>query len=947
MNLRLLLLLFSIFISCASLAQTIHKDFIDGEIYLKVRKKPTGVLSKAVNFSTDLPFLTAFANDFIVAKTNRAFFTAGSENLQKVYRLTLKKPEKIDALLNALKQNSEVAYVEKVPFRKIIATPNDPNVGSQWSLNKIKAFEAWDVNAGSATIVVGIVDNAFQTNHTDLQANMLPGRDLGDNDNNPNPHTTDFSHGTHVAGIVSAVTDNSIGIAAAANNRIKILPVKATPDAGNPLGIYYGFEGIMWAADNGAQIISLSWGGIGYSQAEQEVIDYAYSKGIVIVAAAGNDNNNIESFPAAYRNVIAVASLDTDDKRSSFSTYGTWVDISAPGRGILSTVPFNDYATFSGTSMATPLVASALGYIWSCLPSLTPAQLEGILKNTADNIDSANPTQTGLLGVGRINLLKAVSCPSGNLLAATITAGGSTYICQGESVTLSANSDDGLSYKWLKNGQDINVATSSLVANTEGNYQVMISKGSCTLTSAITKVAFNTLTTPSPSVLNKEVPYCTPLTIGNGMKATAANCNYAGPTTFTYDGPTVGYDGLDKSGADPTVNVQGLGGLITSIKVSITWEKKDQGDENSCDLADGGARPFNEEVSFRLKSPSGTIITLIAEDTYGSGATSSGIVTTVFEENAAPIPQNALPASGTFAPNQSFSAFINEVPFGGWTLLPEDNSFLDPLCVKNFSITITTNSLNQAPTITWWDAVSGGNLLSTGGEYLAPTNAVGDHTYYIQARCDGLCPSQRTPAILTVTPIPQVFAFPISYSLSNDSKFKSLLKKQTIAVTKNAENQYEVFDSNEPSTSVVIIGNTPPLTGPITLCTTGTYLLLAVGCTGNSIVWSSGKNDQALVVTPTSPINYSAICLRDWGACEPITSNTLAFQSPLSQIVITDKIYANSVQTFNGTTINASNKIETPAKIDYRANNTILLNPGFNVNGNSVFTAQTGIGCNN
>lgn len=942
MNLRVYLLFF--LASYASFAQNVHKDFIDGEIYLKVNKKPAEELSATVNVTAELPFLKEFVNELVLTKKNRTFYTARAENLQKIYRFSLKNPKKIDSLIGLLKQKSEIDYVEKVPFRKIIAAPNDPTAGSQWSLTKIKAFEAWNVNAGSANVVVAVVDNAIQTNHIDLQANMLPGRDVADNDANPNPPNVNFSHGTHVAGIVGAVTNNNVGIASASNNRIRILPVKATPDAGNPQGIYYGFEGIIWAADNGAQIISLSWGGGGYSQAEQEVINYAYSKGIVIVAAAGNDNSDIESFPAAYSNVISVASLDADDKRSSFSTYGTWVDISAPGRGILSTVPFDDYASFSGTSMATPLTASVLGYIWSCFPSLTPAQLENILKQTADNIDAVNPTQTGRLGAGRINLLKAVACSNEGVFSASITINGNPFICAGESVTLLANTGIGLSYQWLKNGQLTANTVSSLLTTTEGNYQVRISKNQCAIHSDIRKVSYNTLATAAPSVIPKEVPYCTPLTTGKGVMANTTDCNYAGPATFTYAGPMVGYDGLGKNGDDPTVNAVGLGGLINSVKVSVTWVKKDQGDENTCGSPDGGGRPFNEELSFKLRSPSGTVVTLLAAGTYASGTAFSGIVTTVFETNAPSIPQNSLPASGTFAPHQSFSVFFSESPSGTWTLLPEDNSFLDPLCVSGFSITITTNSILQAPTVTWWTAPVGGTLLTTGTEYLPSTTAVGVQTYYVQSRCDGVCPSPRISVTLTVTPIPQVYVFPISTTLSNDVNFKDLLKKQGLQLVENSDNQYVI---SEAGTSGIIIGNTPPLSNPVTLCPIKTYLLLAVGCSTNDITWSSGETGQALIITPNTPVNYTATCSKNWTPCAPITSNTVAFVSPFNPVLITDKVYANSVQTFTGTSISATNEIETPAKIDYKANTAVLLNPGFKVSGSSVFTAQAGMGCPN
>ncbi|GAB3509658.1 S8 family serine peptidase [Emticicia fontis] len=942
---RTTLLIIATLITFSSIGQKVNKDFIDGEIYLKVKQKPSGSLSNTVNLSTELQFLQKFSSEFVLQQASKPFYARNSENLQKIYRLKLKSPDKTDEMLELLKQLPEVATVEKVRFRQIIATPNDPSTNSQWFLSKIKAFEAWDVNPGSATVVVAVVDNAIQTTHPDLQANMLQGKDLGNNDNNPNPPNASFSHGTHVAGIVSAVSNNNLGVASASNNRVKVLPVKATPDDADPRGIYFGFEGILWAADNGADIISLSWGGIGFSQTEQEVIDYAYNKGIVVVAAAGNEDTAVESYPAAYRHVISVASLDDNDQRSSFSNYGGWVDISAPGRGILSTYPFNTYASLNGTSMATPLVSSALGYIWSCFPSLTPAQLEDILTHTADNLDAANPTLKGQLGGGRVNLLKAISCANMGLAPATITVGGSTYICQGQSVALNATAKAGSTYQWFKDGILTNVTTASYNATAVGNYQVIISNGSCSVLSERTKISLNANFTGTPTVTDKETSYCTDLSQSGGLKATTINCNYSGPTTFTYNGPVVGYDGLDKSGDDPAVNVFSLTGAITKVKVSITWEKKDQFDKNSCGLEDGGSNPYNDEVSFKLRSPTGKIITLIANGVYSGGASSSGIVTTVFETGANPIPQGSVPVSGTFAPAESFAAFLNDNPSGIWTLLPEDDNAIDPLCVKGFAITITTNGINQTPAITWWNAASGGSLLSTGADYYPSTTTIGEKTYFVQAVCEGLCPSPRIPVKFTVLPIPQVYVFPVSSSAKNDPKFKELSQKQTIRFTKNAQNIYQIYDASNPQSDYVPIGDTPPLTSPVTLCTTSeSYLLIAQDCPTNVITWNNGANGQSLMVTPYSPIGYNAYCHKEWSPCAPISSNNILFVSPSDAVNISNKVYANSVQTFTGNTIMATNFIETSAQITYKATNSVILNAGFSVSGNSVFTARIG-GC--
>lgn len=167
---------------------------------------------------------------------------------------------------------------------------------------------------------------------------------------------------------------------------------------------------------------------------------------------------------------------------------------------------------------------------------------------------------------------------------------------------------------------------------------------------------------------------------------------------------------------------------------------------------------------------------MIAANTYAPGTTTSGIVTTVFEEGASSILPNSLPGSGTFAPSQSLSAFINEEPNGAWTLLAEDNGYIDPLCVKNFSVTLTTNSPTLAPTVTWWDSATGGSLLGSGAEYLALTTTVGAQTFYVQSKCEGLCPSPRIPVTVTVMPLPQVYVFPISMNLANDSTFNDFLK---------------------------------------------------------------------------------------------------------------------------------------------------------------------------
>ncbi len=928
-----LLFAVGLFASITISAQKINKDFVDGEIFVKIKNPNTTILANkqtdAVNVSVELPFIQNYASKYQFESFKSPFFKSKSNKLQGIYRIKIKDEANIDALVADLKSNSSLEYVHKVHLRYTIATPNDPQVTSQWFLTKIQAFDAWDVNAGVQDVVVAVVDNAVQSNHVDLATNMVAGRDVADNDTDTNPPAgspLDFSHGTHVAGIVGAVSNNGVGIASASNNRVKIMPIKATPDGGNPRGIYYGYEGVTWAADNGAKIISLSWGGTGFDATEQAVINYAIGNGCIIIAAAGNENTSAEHYPAAYANVISVASLDSDDKKSSFSNYGSWVDISAPGRGILSTIAFDNYGSFSGTSMATPLVSSVLGYILACSPTLTAAQAESLLKNSADNIDTPNPTFTNQLGSGRINLLKAISCLNNGLANASISAQGSTYFCEGESVTLQANLGTGLSYVWKKDGVNLSNTTSNLTANSGGIYQALISKMSCSILSNELNVNINTQKTPSPSVsADKDLFYCTNLPPGSGFIANPANCAFNGPSTFAYTGGTVGYDAYESSGANPTAVANSLGGTISNVKISITWQKKDGNNENSCANADGGAAPYNEEVSFKIKSPSGKIITLINAGTYARGSTTSGVVTTIFDDAGSAIATGSLPISGIFKPAQVLTAYNNEPPNGTWELLPQDDGFVDPLCVSGFSVIISTNAGTTPAIAKWYNAA--GNLIHIGNEYNPLTHPVREESYFVETKCDGLCASDRVKLTMNVKPVPYVIAYPLS-QVSGKLDLNKILN-----------NDYSEIKTNENNIAAFLgasMGN------PVTPCSTNQqYLLLALGCNG-TVSWNIGQQGAGIIVTPTQNTTYNAFCVIS--NCPQINSNEVNFKFNPSNITISQRIEPTSEQTFVSQEINAQNKILTPSKINYKATKSIILNHGFSVQGNSVFNALIG-GC--
>ena len=330
-----------------------------------------------------------------------------------------------------LKDSPDVEWAEPKFVYELNYTVDDPDFGSQWNLTKIKAALAWDVTTGDTNVVIGIVDTGVDWDHPDLAANIwrnwkeIPGNGIDDDGNgyiddirgwdfagldgespDNNPMEDKPIHGTHVAGIASAVTNNGTGIASI-GFKCKLLPVKVS--AGGSTIVLYGNEGIVYAADNGAKIINCSWGGYGYSILGKEVIDYAISKGALVVAAAGNENSSLTHYPSSYKGVLSVTSTGTADIKSSFSNYGKDIDVSAPGSGIYSTWMDNSYSILSGTSMASPLAAGLAALVLSHFPGYTPMQVSEQVRVNSFNIDNLNAGYENLLGYGRIDAKSTLS----------------------------------------------------------------------------------------------------------------------------------------------------------------------------------------------------------------------------------------------------------------------------------------------------------------------------------------------------------------------------------------------------------------------------------------------------------------------------------------------------------------------------------------------------------
>lgn len=299
--------------------------------------------------------------------------------------------------LKAYKNNPHVEYAEPNYYFHAFWTPNDPYFSSQYGLQKIKAPQAWDSQRSDPGVKVAIVDTGVQGSHPDLASKVIYGHDYVDNDDQSDDGN---GHGTHCAGIAGALTDNDEGIAGVASqSSIYAVRVLDSQGSGTLASVA---QGIREAADAGAQVISLSLGASSGGTALQQSVQYAWNKGAVIVAAARNAGNTKPNYPAYYSEVIAVASTDQSDKKSYFSTYGSWVDVAAPGSSIYSTYIGDSYETLSGTSMATPHVAGVAALLAN--QGFNNTEIRQIIEMTADKISGTGRYWTN----GRINADKAV-----------------------------------------------------------------------------------------------------------------------------------------------------------------------------------------------------------------------------------------------------------------------------------------------------------------------------------------------------------------------------------------------------------------------------------------------------------------------------------------------------------------------------------------------------------
>lgn len=361
-----------------------------------------------------------------------------------LHQVQLKKGLSVEAALKLYQADPSVEYAEPNYMVSAAAIPNDSYYGStgswgqsyrdMWGLQKMQLEGTWDLTQGSPDVIVAVSDTGLDFSHPDIQENIWTNPSEGaydgiDDDSNSfvddlhgwnfdahsNNPADDHGHGTHVSGTIAAGTNNGMGVAGISWHA-KIMPLKFLDSYGSG-STADGLATIIYAADNGARVVNCSWGSTSYSRSLEDAINYAFGKGVVVVAAAGNNSSHAASFyPAGYDNVLTVAATDNNDQKASFSNYGQAVEVAAPGVEILSLraagtdmygggthVVGTEYYRANGTSMAAPHVSGLAALLFSQHPAWSAPQVMTQIVGTADGIGDAS------VGSGRVNALSALT----------------------------------------------------------------------------------------------------------------------------------------------------------------------------------------------------------------------------------------------------------------------------------------------------------------------------------------------------------------------------------------------------------------------------------------------------------------------------------------------------------------------------------------------------------
>lgn len=390
--------------------------------------------------------------------TGKLYRNSRREKLERVNRARVPVGKSVEDVLAELKADPDIEWAEPNYLRYVQTTPNDPEYFSrQHSIfSSMTIPAAWDATTGSSSVVVAVIDTGVDYTHPDLAGNIrvntgeiagdaidndgngfvddvrgwdfvdvsaslvYPGEDFGTTDNEP----MDFlGHGTHVSGIIGAKGNNGVGISGVSWD-VSIMPLRAgykDKYGQGVLSVTAVGEALVYACDNGADIINMSYAALDPSTTENQALDYCAEKGVLLVAAAGNNHNSAPYYPAALKDVISVASVDSANILSYFSNFGPWVDIAAKGQGIYSTLVGGGYGYLSGTSMAAPVISGVAALVKSAHPELSGHDLARQLLLTGQNLNGVNSNYFNLIGAGLVQAGSGVGSLSADKKAAVVT----------------------------------------------------------------------------------------------------------------------------------------------------------------------------------------------------------------------------------------------------------------------------------------------------------------------------------------------------------------------------------------------------------------------------------------------------------------------------------------------------------------------------------------------
>lgn len=672
-------------------SQTVYENSQDGKLFFKVKDNVLIKMPVKGNFVeiSKVDFLQNLQNTYAIEQVSKAFHLKKmSERSRKVYIMEFNAFSEIDNLIEELEKVEIIEYAERVPLPKPLYNVNDPiynnsnsGLNFNWHLDKLNAEAAWDIATGSSSVKVAIVDGAVWGDHEDLNIssnNLFTVTDYQGNGttgtasppssvsqtvdpNNIQSQTSGYSwsHGTHCAGLVGATTNNSTGVASIGHG-VTLMGVRTAEDDGS---LAYTYLGAEWAAENGADVISMSYGGNQYSSSlEQFYEDIQTNYGCVLIAAAGNDGIDEQQYPAAFDCTIAVGMTDYDDELNytpasggypeSGSNYGTWVDIAAPGgedgtmfsQGGLqlfsTTYCYNvmeanylggysgvtgHYDMMLGTSMATPMAAGVIGLMLSVNPDLTQAEVLSCLQSTAAPIQGSHQIAANS---GRIDAAAALECvQSGTSSVSANFSGSPTAIDMGQSVSFTdqstTTSGSVNSWSWTITPSTgvsyINSTSASsqhpvVQFDNAGTYTVALTASNGSENDTETKTNYIVVTDPSaPATCDTMLhPLEGTMTLLAGQQQDGSYGGYITGTNVWGDKAKANYFENTTSGevASMVVGIGKASGTSGNVRFSI-WE-------------DNGGSPGNEltsaevalsELSTQYSTAGGGYYTLITFDT--------------------------------------------------------------------------------------------------------------------------------------------------------------------------------------------------------------------------------------------------------------------------------------------------------------------------------------------